>query len=98
MPFVKPDRRLLLNAGKIRSADLEPGDRCYLYYKKMVEAWRAEPRWTTAHTIYKSNFMAVSRDEFSLDNYTARYLAWLVFFQLHVMPYELKKREENGDI
>ena len=57
----------------------------------MVEQWKESPRWKTAHNIYKHIN--------NLNDTSAAYeLAWQVFFQLYVMPYELKKREENGDV
>lgn len=98
MPFVTQARRKQLDAKEIPSHNFEPGDRCYVYYKKMVDQWRESPRWTTAHTIYKSNFMPVAKEDSFIDNYVARSLAWQVFFQLHVIPYEEQKRKENGDV
>jgi hypothetical protein len=75
----------------------------------MVERWKKEPRWTTAHKIYIDVMRHAAihdcdnchdeEDECTLcDGVAAHDLAWQVFFQLYVMPYELKKREENGDI
>lgn len=87
MPFVNSEHR--------RNPDSAiPGDRCYLWYSSMVLNWTASPRWTTADTIYA---MVMRKDE-SLEEQRAKELAWQVFFQLYVMPYELKKRKENGDI
>ena len=96
MPFIKPERRKQIADLELRG-ELEPGDLCYIFYLPMVEQWKKQPSWTTAHNIYK-NF--VSEFDFlpSEDERIAARLAWEVFFQLHVMPYELKKREENGDI
>lgn len=100
MPFIKPERRKIINEsglGLHGLAIVEPGDRCYVFYKPMVEKWKANPRWTTAHEILKDLGYRDNRND-TLDDHVARQLAWEVFFQLHVMPYELKKREENGDI
>ena len=98
MPFIKQDRRE--NIDHILtcpdSGGPEPGDRCYVFYKGMVDRWRAKPRWTTAHEIVTDLYESIPLD--NVDDRVARGLAWAVFFQLHVMPYELKKREENGDI
>ena len=97
MPFIKPERRdTIERIGLAQLQIIEPGDRCYVYYKAMVDKWKLEPRWTTAHNIM-TEFYANSHllDD---DDVVAKRLAWEVFFQLYVMPYELKKREENGDI
>ncbi len=94
MPFIIPNRRIELDAG---GEWFEPGDLCYCYYVEMVHSWKANPRWTTAHNIY--NKLVEEFDYLpSKDDRVAYRLAWEVFFQLYVMPYELKKREENGDI
>lgn len=87
MPFVNTEHRL----NPDRSI---PGDRCYLHYRWMMNEWKKEPRWTTADRIYDS----VMRDETSLEEQRAKELAWQVFFNLHVMPYELQKIKEHGDI
>jgi hypothetical protein len=95
MPFITQERRFLIEQNTLDGlVNPQPGDRCYVFYKEMVEKWRAEPRWTTAHNIFKS----MAGIDLSTDDGVAHFLAWQVFFQLHVMPYELRKREENGDI
>ena len=96
MPFIKPDRREILDAGK-QLLNPKPGDRVYPPYKKMVDRWNDDPCWTTAHNIYEE---MVHRGD---DMHTGRgsaatNLAWQVFFQIHVMPYELEQRRINGDI
>jgi hypothetical protein len=63
----------------------------------MVDRWRANPRWTTAHEIYKDTIYGPDSLA-SIEEMTARDLAWQVFFNIHIMDYERKKREENGDI
>jgi hypothetical protein len=68
----------------------------------MIERWKVNPRWTTAHEIYKeirgkSRIYWANNPE-GFDSLIAEELAWLVFFQLKVMPYELEKMEQNGDI
>jgi len=95
MPFINQVKRFKFERGDMFLMDY--GDRCYVPYKKMVDEWRKEPRWSTAHKIY----MGLTRmpiGEMNEDDWVAAQLAWQVFFQLHVMPYELKKREENGDV
>jgi len=95
MPFITPDRRKAINERGVGVlTEITPGDICYAYYKPMVDAWKANPRWTTAHNIYKDMLGCYELEE----TMTAHHLAWQVFFQLYVMPYELKKQAENGDI
>ena len=94
MPFVTPARRKYLDGG---GEPIELGDMCYNFYKPMVEAWKANPRWATAPDIYKrmvEEFDFLSNE----DDRVAYRLAWEVFFALHVLEYEKRKREENGDI
>jgi hypothetical protein len=111
MPFITQDRRDLIDQYDIEElanpetfADrIQPGDRCYLSYKKMVDQWKANPCWTTAHEIHKDIVLKHQSRErgdgfASYDDLCAAYLAWQVFFQLHVIPYELEKRAANGDI
>lgn len=67
-----------------------PGDRCFIKYRNFLKAWRTSPRWTTADMIASSIWP---------DPWTrAAVLAFLVFFCLYVMPYEQKKRKENGEV
>ena len=102
MPFIEQRRRDAIYAsglwGLKELGDLQPGDRCYFFYKQMVDEWKKNPKWTTAHEIYKNRNRIKEKFSIDYDDKIAIELAWQVFFQLHVMPYELKKREENGDI
>ena len=98
MPFILQERRDRITCEGLNSVmPVQPGDLCYVYYKVMVNRWNASPRWTTAHELFKE-VITYEVTQTELDEGIARLLAWQVFFQLHVMPYELKKREENGDI
>jgi hypothetical protein len=103
MPFITQDRRDVIDYESthdypwVNGTDWQVGDLCYVHYSKMVAQWKANPRWTTAHEIYK-NLFPESDAIVVADEQVAKELAWQVFFQLHVMPYELKKRAENGDI
>ena len=84
MPFVDQEHR--------DNPDREiPGDRCYVEYKKIMEAWNKSPRWRTVDKLVGETFGWG-------DTERAKFLAFMVFFNLHVMDYELKKREENGDV
>lgn len=83
MPFITPDHR--------RNPDgTIPGDLCFMYYREIMDQWRKEPRWTTIDTILSK----VVKSPFE----RAFLLAFLVFFNIHGMEYEQKKRAENGDI
>jgi hypothetical protein len=96
MPFINDSRREeIARYGLEGLEEVRPGDRCYVHYKVLVDVWRADPCWTTAHTLFKGLSTDTSLDD---DDYAARALAWQVFFHLHVMPYEEQKRKENGDI
>lgn len=89
MPFVTQDHRE-------KPDILIPGDLCYMYYKSMVEDWKNKPCWTTAHKLYQH--MIEFRDTGNPYTQAAMELAWQVFFQIYVMEYEQRKRQENGDI
>ena len=90
MPFVTQEHRL--------HPDPEiPGDRCYIEYQKMMDAWRANPRWTTVDKLAQQLIGYVTGGATTPYKASAL-LAFVVFFNLHVMPYEFKKREENGEI
>ena len=87
MPFVTQEHR--------DKPDITiPGDRCYIYYKKMVDEWKKSPRWTTADALYHF----VKTEDILLSEQVAKELAWQVFFQKYVMPYEDLKGKENGTI
>jgi hypothetical protein len=68
------------------------GDMCYVEYKKLIYQFRENRRWTNAHNMTKE-FFGLDSDE-----KTARFLAWMVWFSLEVIPYEIEKRDENGNI
>ena len=100
MPFIKEERRKMVDKDQYASVSktlegIQVGDRCYFYYKPMVDRWTANPRWTTAHEIYKDMICEVP---YEIDDNVAVHLAWQCFFYFHVVPYEEEKREENGDI
>jgi hypothetical protein len=99
VPFIK-DRDMYEGKDMMAALDIartrKPGDRCYVFYHHLMLYWRHDPCWTTAHDLYKE--MLKDKSSYDWDDYTAYQLAWQVFFQLHVMPYEFTKREENGDI
>lgn len=90
MPFIEDDRRDAILEGVLPQREVTPGDRCFVEYYAIMKAWRANPRWTTIDKMAE-NFIRNDQDR-------AWFLAFLVFFNLHGMPYEHTKREQNGDI
>lgn len=110
MPFVEPRNRDLI---KIHgpSACESVGDLCYVFYCHIMTVWREEPRWRTAHRLFKDfseqpkaceyfeyvyNKLA---NKFELaDVVCAAKLAYNEFYRNHVSKYEDLKRVENGDI
>jgi len=99
MPFIKPERRDL--AGKGQLTDAQVGDRCYFFYKPMVDEWKKDPRWTTAHKIKKQMLHGLHLTHVGglvCDDCVARHLAWEVFFQKYILPYENQKELEHGTI
>lgn len=88
MPFIKPERRSKMIEGSLEN--IEPGDRCFYHYHRIMSEWKSNPRWTTVDGLL-SNLFPDNEER-------AEMLAFLVFFSLHAMPYENEKREENGDV
>lgn len=95
MPFITQKRRKLLARDGLNPIKFEPGDLCYIAYKRMVDEWKKNPRWTTIHRIYMTQVNLTWSDK---DHAAATSLAWQVFFHLYAMPYELQKKQLNGDI
>jgi hypothetical protein len=110
MPFIKSDRRAEIERlGPVACKDV--GDICYVFYRKMVHLWEQEPRWTTAHQIYKCFILDIDDNEFYwvtnnilvakfglLDVKAGCDLAWQIFVLHYVADYELLKEKENGTI
>lgn len=102
MPFTsEPDREKMKalslaqlrehdNEDRILGIEVKPGDRCFKEYERFMHMWKDSPRWTTIDLMLEEMFpMAQER---------AQFLAFLVFFNLHGMRYEMTKREENGEV
>lgn len=88
MPFVPQNsRKRMAEGGQPETV----GDLCYLEYKQLIEAWKSERRWTTAHKEFQRLFGGT-------DEEAAKHLAYMVWFMEHVMLYESEKQFENGDI
>lgn len=75
-----------------------PGDRCYIWYKWMMQEWNKKRRWTTADKIYAQVCEYHKQRKLPFEPLRALDLAWQVFFTKEVMLYELEKEEENGPI
>lgn len=86
MPFVPQEHR------EEGHTPCTPGDLCYLEYLKLMNAWRANRRWTTAHEEFKRVFEVEDNEK------VAKTLAYLVWLIKEVMPYEYEKEKENGAI
>jgi len=98
MPFIPQENRKKIDGDGFRACKTV-GDLCYFHYKGMVERWNEEPRWTTAHNIFKDLKEITKHVANSTNNYIiAHELAWQVFFQEYVMPYEQEKKTQNGAI
>lgn len=81
---------------------VEMGDHCNLAFRPMVDEWVRSARWTTAHelrheVLERLNVDFSKLDSYEKDKYTALDLAWQVFFNIYVMPYEEMKRNINGN-
>lgn len=94
MPFTTQEARRMTDA----IGPQVVGDRCFLAYREMLRKWKKSPRWTTAHEIYKNVITQTIDQPYDNDDVYALHLAWQVFFQLHVIPYELQKRIDNGEV
>lgn len=86
MPFTTPEsRRITDSVGpQVR------GDFAFLHYRPLIRAWRKSMRWTTADELLA--------DLIPDPDKRAKALAYAVFFCLHVLPYEILKRTENGEV
>lgn len=94
MPFTTKEARRMTDA----IGPQVVGDECFLFYREMLRRWQKSPRWTTAHEIYVEIFHTQRPRGMHPDRAAAEALAWQVFFQLHVMPYEIQKRIDNGEV
>lgn len=88
MPFIpQNEREEIAKDGVAKNV----GGMCYIEYKKLMQAWGTERRWTTAHNEFKRLFDCD-------DIQASKALAYFVFFCNEVMLYEEEKRRDNGDI
>lgn len=93
MPFINKLQREDIGASDGAWVET-PGEKCFVFYKRMMDQWRAEKRWTTADRIYKW----VRLQDYKEDWQRAKELAWQVFFIEEIMPYERKMKKKNGAI
>lgn len=108
MPFVGLDRSTALIKREIMPETV--GDLCCLAYVPMVQKWLANSSWTTAHRIRKDvqdgtwqvvfihSRLETIPEYLKFEITTAVALAWEVFFQMYVYPYEVEKRKSNGGV
>lgn len=89
MPFVEQQLREPLVRGDIKPKAV--GDLCFLEYSQIMQNWRENPRWTTIHREAKRLFGFT-------DDGAAKFLAFIEFYFNHGHPYEIEKKEQNGDI
>lgn len=94
MPFIPENEREYIANGMTPET---PGQLCYIEYVRLIDAWRKERRWTTAHNEFKRTIEEMFGWQLT-DDQAARALAYFVFFNKHVMKYEDEKALENGDI
>jgi len=97
MPFTTKEAKDITKA----VGPQEKGDHCNLAFKPLVDEWVKNARWTTAHELYKDVKSRLSvdftrLDDYEKDKFVALDLAWQVFFNMYVMPYEEMKRNING--
>lgn len=101
MPFIEQKRRDVIDIEGLKDdlldGGVQPGDICYFYYSKMVEEWNSNPRWRTAHGIY-AKVLNDSKHHMQEDHRIAMNLAWQVFFNMYVIPYERAAEARNGTI
>ncbi len=110
MPFVEPrsrDRIKLLGC----EASENVGDLTYVFYTHMVLAWNEEPRWRTAHRLFRQFSEEPETTEYFdyvynkvmhkfelADVVCAAKLAYIEFYRNKVSKYEDQKQQENGTI
>jgi len=110
MPFIAPKRRDTIAKHGIKSCE-EVGDICYIFYRAFVNTWKLEPRWRTAHRLYRDSIcdrcncsfyglvLKELEDKFeTCDIEAAQSLAWQVFFAKYILKYEDEKESQNGTI
>lgn len=97
MPFTEPKDRAKMD--KIRNlqaelraieVDVKPGDLCFVQYRRMMREFKKQRRWTVIDSLLSPIFPDAEQ--------RAYFLAFLVFFAFHALPYEREKQRENGDI
>lgn len=109
MPFIPPNQRDAIKLRGIEACETV-GDVCYVFYCHLMTAWNEEKRWRTAHRLYDLECDPADNEYFQLvysklekkfelkDVAKASALAYKVWFQLHVMPYEIEMINKNGNI
>lgn len=110
MPFIEQknrDRIKLLGPEACENV----GDICFVFYSNIIRAWKEEPRWRTAHRLFRqyseepeaNEFFSYIYDrlmhKFELDDVVcASKLAYMIFWDKYVIEYEKEQCLKNGDI
>lgn len=110
MPFVEAKSRDRIKTRGVEACE-SVGDLCYIFYDHIMRAWRDEPRWRTAHRMFKDfseqpevceyfNYVydRVMQNFELADVVCASKLAYKVFWDRYVYDYEIQMMEKNGDI
>ena len=109
MPFTEQRSRERIKLLGVEACE-NVGDLCYVFYSHLMQAWRDNLRWKTAHRLFDLEIDPIEDEyfqyvydrvmhKFELKDVTkAAALAYKVFFHRHVMKYEFEKMRENGDI
>ena len=110
MPFVEQRSRERIKLLGCEASE-SVGDLCYIFYDHIMRAWREEPRWRTAHRMFRQfseepetneyfNYVYEKvQHKFELaDVVCAAKLAWHVFYDMHIYDYEVQMMEKNGSI
>lgn len=110
MPYIEPEPRKYFDEHPTEAKT--DGDLAYVFYKELLKQWKAEPRWKTYASMRKAAKDARSMPTEMqklvkglaangagvVDMIVAYDAAVDEINERYVKPYEIKKREENGDI
>jgi len=110
MPFTEQKSRERIKLLGVEACK-NVGVLCKVFYAHIMRTWREEPRWRTAHRMFRQfseepeatwyfNYVYDRvQTKFELaDVVCAAKLAYMEFYRNHVSKYEDQKRIENGDI
>jgi hypothetical protein len=109
MPYLKPDDRITTEANL--STVTTGGQLNYLVTLLIIGAWKANPRYSTVHDLYKQLVLnpekstvlnklnaAIPESMTRSDVYAAAALAFHEFYRRVASKYEDERAKENGDV